>query len=142
MANIKEPEMIILEKINSNKSKNKNIIKNKNNLSNLLENSLKNVKSKLSIITISPSTLHLLVKYVMEEVEIQHIKGSEQKDLSLELIKHLITDLSDEDDKEILLILLKTGTISNIIDLIIDATKRKLKINKKLNVISFIFRKK
>ena len=138
MVTIEEPEMIILEKMNSNKSKNKI----KNNLSNLLEKSLKNVKSKLSIITISPSTLHLLVKYVMEEVEKQPIKGSEQKDLSLELIKHLITDITNEDDKEILLILLKCGTISNIIDLIIDATKGKLKINKKLNIIGFIFRKK
>lgn len=127
----KEPEMIEIKKINSNKSKNINKTKS---LSELLCESLNSLKVKLSSITLRPNTIHLLVKYVMEEVENQPIKGSEQKDLALELIKNLIIDLSDKEDEETLLKLLNDGTISNIIDIIIDATKGKLNINTSLTV--------
>ena len=85
----REPEMIEIKKINSIKSKN---INKNNSLSELLSKSLNSLKVKLSSITLRPNTIHLLVKYVMEEVENQPIKGSEQKDLALELIKNLIID--------------------------------------------------
>ena len=132
----REPEMIEIKKINSNKSKN---INKNNSLSELLSESLNSLKVKLSSITLRPNTIHLLVKYVMEEVENQPIKGSEQKDLALELIKNLIIDLSDKEDEETLLKLLNDGTISNIIDIIIDATKGKLNINKTIKIASSCF---
>lgn len=132
----REPEMIEIKKINSNKSKNKNI-----NLSELLSESLNNLRVKLSSITLCPNILHLLVKYVMEEVENQPIKGSEKKDLALKLIKNLIIDVPNKEDEETLLKLLNDGTISNIIDIIIDATKGKLNINKTIKIASSCFPK-
>ena len=132
----REPEMIEIKKINSNKSKNKNI-----NLSELLSESSNNLRVKLSSIKLCPNTLHLLIKYVMEEVENQPIKGSEQKDLALKLIKNLIIDVPDKEDEDTLLKLLNDGTISNIIDIIIDATKGKLNINKTIKIASSCFPK-
>ena len=77
----------------------------------------------------------------MEEVENQPIKGSEQKDLALKLIKNLIIDVPDKEDEDTLLKLLNDGTISNIIDIIIDATKGKLNINKTIKIASSCFPK-
>jgi hypothetical protein len=72
----------------------------------------------------------------METVEKTSIKGTEQKDLALRLIRALIVDLTDKEDEKILLKLLDDGTISNMIDLIVDATRGKLNINKVVTVSS------
>ena len=102
----------------------------------IYDNTLIIVKEKLSNITIRASTIHLIIKYVMETVEKTPIKGTEQKDLALRLIRALIVDLTDKEDEKILLKLLDDGTISNMIDLIVDATRGKLNINRVVTVSS------
>jgi len=87
------------------------------------------LKEKISGISIRAHTLHLLIKYVMEEVEETDIHGTEQKELALKLIRALVTDLAEGEDEKVLLNLIDTNTISNLIDLIVDATKGKLNIN-------------
>ena len=72
----------------------------------------------------------------METVENTPIKGTEQKDLALRLIRALIVDLTDKEDEKILLKLLDDGTISNMIDLIVDATRGRLNINRVVTVSS------
>ena len=105
-------------------------LKNSNTLTENIYNACyKTLKSKISVIKIRASTLHLLIKYVMEEIENTPLKGTEQKEMSLKLIRELIIDLTDNEDEEILLKLLDNGSISNMIDLIVDATKGKLNIN-------------
>jgi len=111
------------------------IIKTETNNS-IYDNALILVKDKISNITIRASTIHLIIKYVMETVEKTSIKGTEQKDLALRLIRALIVDLTDKEDEKILLKLLDDGTISNMIDLIVDATRGKLNINKVVTVSS------
>ena len=90
---------------------------------------LSKVKQKVSAISIRPSTLHLIIKYVIEEVEETEAKGTEQKEIALKLIRALVIDLTEGADEEVLLKLLDDNTVSNLIDLIVDATKGKLNIN-------------
>jgi hypothetical protein len=103
--------------------------KGKPYLTNIYQVTLIKLKEKVSIIDIRPSTIALVIKYVMEIVEETPLKGVEQKELSIKLFREIIKDLTDGDDEKVLLKLLEDGTISNMIDLIVDATKGKLNIN-------------
>lgn len=111
---------------------NTTIIKSKN----IYDTTLETIKEKVSLITIRPSTLYLIIKHVMEEVEKTPVKGPEQKELALNLIKALIIDFTENDDEEVLLYLLNDGTISNFMDLIVDVSKGKININK-ISKVSF-----
>ena len=134
---------IIVEKTKNNekstsKSKSKSKIKSKKatiNIDNLYESTLEKLKMKVSVINIRSSTLHLIIKYVMELIEKTPLKGSEQKEMALKLIKALIVDLTDKEDEAVLLKLLEDGTIANMIDLIVDATKGRLDINKSVKLV-------
>tara|TARA_B100000900_G_scaffold410457_2_gene428292 strand:- start:169 stop:588 length:420 start_codon:yes stop_codon:yes gene_type:complete len=108
--------------------------KSKFDIKNLYETTLEKLKVKVSAIKIRSSTLHLIIKYVMELVEQTPLKGSEQKELALKLIKALIIDLTNGEDERVLLELLNDGTIGNMIDLIVDATKGRLDINTAVQV--------
>ena len=101
---------------------------------NVYETTLSKLKVKVSAITIRSSTLHLIIKYVMELVEQTPLKGSEQKEMALKLIRALIVDFTDAEDERVLLQLLDDGTIGNIIDLIVDATRGRLDINTAVQV--------
>ena len=108
--------------------------KPKSDIQNLYESTLKKLKEKISVISIRSSTLHLVIKYVMELVEKTPLKGNEQKELGLQLIKAIIVDLTAEEDEKVLLKLLEDGTIGNMIDLIVDATRGRLDVNSAVNV--------
>ena len=116
--------------------KTKEIILKSESNNSIYDNALIIVKEKLSNITIRVSTIHLIIKYVMETVEKTTIKGTEQKDLALRLIRALIVDLTDKEDEKVLLKLLDDGTISNMIDLIVDATRGRLNINRVVTLSS------
>ena len=108
--------------------------KPKFDIQNVYETTLAKLKVKVSAITIRSSTLHLIIKYVMELVEQTPLKGSEQKEMALKLIRALIVDFTDADDERVLLQLLDDGTIGNMIDLIVDATRGRLDINTAVQV--------
>ena len=110
--------------------------KPKFDIQNIYEKTLAKLKVKVSAISIRSSTLHLIIKYVMELVEQTPLKGSEQKEMALKLIKALIVDFTEGEDERVLLQLLNDGTIGNMIDLIVDATKGRLDINTALQVTS------
>ena len=76
----------------------------------------------------------------MEAIEKTPIKGAEQKEMALKLIRALIVDLTENNDEEVLLKLLDDGTIGNMIDLIVDATRGKLDINTVAQVSSGCFK--
>lgn len=122
-----EPELINIEKIKKNKKQSTS--KTNESSNNLYEKLLSNLKEKISVIEIRTSTIHLLIKYVMEQIEETQIKGLEQKEVGLKLIRQLIIDLTENEDEKVLLQLLDDGTVGNLIDLISDATKGKLNIN-------------
>tara|TARA_B100000424_G_C22689016_1_gene376724 strand:+ start:90 stop:512 length:423 start_codon:yes stop_codon:yes gene_type:complete len=126
-----EPSSDDINLTDSTKSKNSNF-----DIQSLYELILEQLKVKVSAITIRSSTLHLIIKYVMELIEQTPLKGSEQKELALKLLRALIIDFTDIEDERVLLQLLDDGTIGNMIDLIIDATKGRLNINTAIQVTS------
>lgn len=87
------------------------------------------LKKKLANVSIKPNTIHLVIKYVMELVEETPIKGVEQKEFALKVMRELFKDLTEGEDELVLLKLLDDGSISNIIDLVVDATNGKLNVN-------------
>lgn len=92
---------------------------------------LSELKNKLDDTSLEPFNLHIILKYVMESVENTPLKGVEQKEFAISLITELVNTRSDNDDKKIaMLTLLDDGTIGNMIDLVVDATKGKLDVNK------------
>ena len=95
----------------------------------ITNNTLSFLKQKLKGVDIRPSTVHLVLKYAMEYIEKTPVKGIKQKQITLNVLKALFVDLTDGDDERVLLSLLEDGTISNLIDLIIDVSKGKLDIN-------------
>ena len=95
----------------------------------LYNNCLNKIKNKLSILEIHLNNIHLLIKYVMETIEETELKGIDQKKIALAIIQDIISEIKNEDEKKILLELLHNNTISNIIDLIVDATKGKINVN-------------
>tara|TARA_B100000902_G_scaffold378703_1_gene412210 strand:+ start:461 stop:916 length:456 start_codon:yes stop_codon:yes gene_type:complete len=121
----REPKVVELESINTNTNTNKG----DSYIKNVFDKTLIIIKDKVSVINIRPSTLYLILKYVMEEVEKTPIKGTEQKEMALKLIRALVIDLTENEDEKVLLQLLNDGTISNMIDLIVDATRGNLNIN-------------
>lgn len=78
---------------------------------------------------VKKSTIAILIKYVMEAVEDTPLKGAEQKDYALRLIRSLVVELADDEDKEYLLIAIDSGSISTTIDLVVAATKGELNVN-------------
>lgn len=92
-------------------------------------NCLNKIKNKLSILDTHLKTIHLLIKYVMETIEETELKGIDQKNLALAIIQDIISEIKNEDEKKRLQELLDNNTISNIIELIVDATKGKINVN-------------
>lgn len=95
----------------------------------LYNNCLNTIKHKLSILDIHLNNIHLLIKYVMETIEETELKGIDQKKLALAIIQDIISEIKNEDEKKRLEELLHNNTISNIIELIVDATKGKINVN-------------
>lgn len=87
------------------------------------------LKRRVKDISIRPNTLHLVIKYIMELIEETPIKGVAQKEFALKVLRELFRDLTEGEDELVLLKLLDDGSISNLIDLVVDATNGKLNIN-------------
>lgn len=90
-------------------------------------------RKKLENVSLKPNTVHLVIKYIMELIEDTPLKGVEQKELGLKVMRELFKDLTEGEDEIILLKLLDDGSISNIIDLVVDATNGKLNVNAVVN---------
>ena len=96
----------------------------------IYNSTLSKVKEKVSAISIRPSTLHLIIKYVMEEVEKTPIKGAAQMDFALRIIDDLIKELPDSDETVFLRQTMDNGGIKDTIELVIQATKGEINVNK------------
>jgi len=90
---------------------------------------IEEVKEKLADIGIKSSTMHLVIKYVIEAVEKFPTTGPASKNLALRIIKDLVGELPDSSEKEFILETLNNGLVADTIDLIISAAKGDLAIN-------------
>jgi hypothetical protein len=87
---------------------------------------LKKITENISKENINIKSLSIILKNVLEVVDKQKLLGPSKRLLAIELIELLFKD--DEEKK-----LLSNDIIGNIIDLIVDASKHKININKKKN---------
>lgn len=101
-----------------------------NSESSNVDNYLKIVKNILKGTPINVTSIHLIIRTVMEVVEGTPVKGSAQKDLALKILRQLFIDFTDDDIESTLISLLDSGAIGNLTDLIVDASKGKTNINK------------
>jgi hypothetical protein len=85
---------------------------------------------------IKPENIMIYVKYAMELVELTNLKGAEQKQMVIDIIRKIVkeSNLSVENES-ICLDFIESGTLSQTIDIIVDATKGRLSINKPASLI-------
>jgi len=102
----------------------------------IYDGALEKLKAKVMGVAIRSTSMPLIIKYVIEIIEGTPIKGPAQKDMALKLMRAVIVDLTDGEDEKILTKLLDDGTVSNLIELVIDATKGKLDVNVAVVVVS------
>ena len=89
------------------------------------------LEKRLADIGVTPAVIMLIVRYAMEIVELTELKGNNQKQMVLRLVRSIVTE-SDLDDakKNICIKMLDEGVVENAIDLIIDATKGRIFVNR------------
>lgn len=95
-----------------------------------LKNAVKNTN-------VLPSTLTDILRYAMEVVELSNVKGSKRRELAIMLVRKVIDgqeSLSDK-DKQLCLDIVDSGVLSNTVDLVIDASKGKLDLNKVVELV-------
>jgi hypothetical protein len=88
---------------------------------------------------IKPENIMIYVKYAMEIAELTKLKGAEQKQLVIYIIRKIVKEsgLSVEHES-ICLGFIESGTLSQTIDLIIDATKGRIAVNKPVSLLKRI----
>ena len=96
---------------------------------NLLKYAVEELAKKVSMIDIKTTTLPEIIKEAMQIVEKTTIKGTKQREFVIKVLRKLFESLTDNEEEKLLLQLIDNGTVSNMIDLIVDATKGKLDIN-------------
>ena len=107
----------------------KNIIKEPKGKNALYDNTLEKVKYLLNSTNLTVLNLHTIIKAVMEIVEATPIKGTEQKTFALKILREIIDEKVIEEEEVMLLVLIDNGTVGNLIDLVVDASKGKLNVN-------------
>jgi len=96
----------------------------------ILHDATTDVRSKLGEIGIKPSTLSIVIKYTMEAVENTPVKGLDQMNYAIRIIRDLVNELEDSEEKTLLIQMLDNDSIKDTIELVVDASKGNLKINK------------
>ena len=88
------------------------------------------VKQRMTGSSISLTTVTIILKYAMEVVELSEVKGAEQKELALDIVRQIIIDapLSETAETACMLIV-DSGILVGVVDLVVDATKGRLSIN-------------
>lgn len=103
---------------------------------NLLKYAIDELVKKISTVDIKTTTLPQIIKEIMQIVEKTTIKGTEQREFAIKVLRKLFESLTDNEEEKLLLQLIDNGTVSNMIDLIVDATKGNLDINKSIKSTS------
>jgi hypothetical protein len=94
------------------------------------EHALEQVKSRVGVSEVTAQSLMLIVKYAMEVVELVDLKGSEQRELALRLVRRVVQDAPISDEKEQLCLdMIDSGAVGQTIDLVIDATNGHVNVN-------------
>ena len=89
--------------------------------------------AKAKIERVDRGTIVEVTRVIMEMIEDEDgISGEEARRHALAIARALIVDLAPEDEKDWLLAMVDNGTLANIIDAIIGATKGLYNLNRKV----------
>lgn len=101
------------------------------------DNCMKKLNLKLKNVEVSVENFMVIVRFAMEVVEVTQLKGNEQKDLSIRLVRTVVVEAPITDAKEKLLLdMIDQGVLGNTVDLVVDASSGKLDINTIVKVAS------
>ena len=97
-----------------------------------LSSLLQRIKLKLALgnINLSQLTFSVVVKVVIEMVEVYIIKEN-KKHVAMKVIERLIQEMYDSSDKIFFHTMLINGVFESIVDLVVESSNGKLEINKK-----------
>lgn len=99
--------------------------------------SLVDLKKRLSGNEISVGNMMTIVRFSMEVVELTKLKGEEQRELAIKLIRQVIVDAPISDDKEKLLLdMIDQNVVASTIDLVVAASHGQLEINQVTEVVT------
>ena len=102
------------------------------------ENCLEELKERSKNVEINGVNLMIIVKYAMEIIELSELKGVEQKEMVIKLVKTLVNGSEIKDEiKSVLNEIIKSGALSVTIDLVVEASKGNLNINLKKKLKRF-----
>jgi len=88
------------------------------------------IKDKLKDVGIKPSTLSKMIGLTMEAVEDSPVKGPEQKEFAIKIIKTIVEELPENNpEKTFLVDSITSGSIDGTIELVVAASKNELTIN-------------
>lgn len=95
------------------------------------QNVVNTVVSRLGGREVNPQNLMVIVKYAMEVVELTKLKGSEQRQMVVDVVKQVVVDAPISDEREKLCLdMIESGVLGQTIDLVVDASKGHLDINR------------
>ena len=93
------------------------------------------LKHKLQGVEVSVENLMVVLRFAMEVVEVTELKGGAQKELAIRLVRTLVVEAPVSDEKEKLMLdMIDQGVLGNTVDLVVDASKGNLNINKVVKV--------
>lgn len=102
------------------------------------ESCLELLKDRSHNLEINGQNLMIIVKYAMEIIEVTELKGAEQKEMAIKLVKKFVNDSKlNYNITSTLNHIINSGALSVTIDLIVDATKGKININLKKKIKRF-----
>jgi len=101
------------------------------------------LKRRAGHIEMSVNNLMTILQYILEVVELSIAKGPQKKTFAISLLNQVIDEADIcKEEKDECRNMVNNGTVSNTIDLVISASKKKTKINKKKKRLSLSFSKK
>lgn len=101
----------------------------------IFQSSLDKLKKRIGDLEITPQSVISVMKYAMEIVELSELKGADQKDMAIRLVKTVVIESStDEGHKKVCLDIIESGALAQTIDLVVDVTKGRVNINQIVQV--------
>ena len=93
---------------------------------------LERLKQDIVNIELNVVSIALILKKSMELVEdLGEIRGTEQKPFAISLVRELISRSDiDQDIKISCISVIEMGVLDNVVDIVVDATKGKINVNK------------
>lgn len=76
-------------------------------------------------------SLQTIIKIILQDVDILNISGEDKKNLALELITEWVEKMPENDYKIALLSSIESDIVADMIDMVVLASKKQLKLNKK-----------